>query len=131
MLHCLPLSPRLAITYIHRRGVRVVDYVNMWKERKLDDSLSRVEPALVQTLTLCFKELESRKTNAARLLTLFGFLDHKNLSFDPCSKAESPDPPSWLFAVGNDRRLFDKAIEDLVDLSFIQLNNDGDTVGIS
>ncbi|OQU98130.1 hypothetical protein CLAIMM_03955 [Cladophialophora immunda] len=124
MLHGLPLSLRLAITYIRRRGVRVVDYINMWRERKLDDSLSVVDPALVHTMTLCFEELESRNATASKLLTLFGFLDHKNLSFDLCSKAESPDLPSWLLAVGEDRRLFDEVIEILVDLSFIQPNID-------
>jgi hypothetical protein len=124
MLHGLPLSLRLAITYIRKRGIKVVDYINMWKERKLDDSLSLAEPSLVQTLTLCFEELQLRDANAANLLTLFGFLDHRILSFDLCQNAESPNLPEWLSAVGNDRNQFDKAIEALLDLSFIQLNND-------
>jgi tetratricopeptide (TPR) repeat protein len=96
----------------------------MWKERKLDDTLPLVEPTLVQTLNLCFEELESRDASAGRLLTLFGFLDHRNLSYDLVSKAESLSLPRWLLAMGTDKNAFDGAIEALVDLSFVQLTND-------
>jgi tetratricopeptide (TPR) repeat protein len=124
VLQCLPLCLRLAITYILKRGIRAIDYVHMWKERKLDDTLPLVEPTLVQTLNLCFEELESRDVSAGRLLTLFGFLDHRNLSYDLVSKAESLSLPRWLLAIGTDKKAFDGAIEALVDLSFVQLAND-------
>ncbi|EXJ79228.1 hypothetical protein A1O3_08729 [Capronia epimyces CBS 606.96] len=94
MLLGLPLSLRLAITYI--RGIKVSDYVSMWR------SVSWL--------------------GAAKLLILFGFLDHRNLSFDLCHNVKSANLPAWLLSLGADREQFGRVIEALLDLSFAQLN---------
>ncbi|OAL20937.1 hypothetical protein AYO22_08357 [Fonsecaea multimorphosa] len=123
-LQGLPLSLRLAITFIRKRGIRVTDFLKLWNERKLDDTFTFIEPKLVQTLSLCFDELKARDPNAASLLTVFGFMDHRTLSFDLCSHGASSDLPRWLLDFGQNKDHFDRAIESLLDLSFIQLNND-------
>ncbi|KAK5463020.1 hypothetical protein LTS15_002732 [Exophiala xenobiotica] len=123
-LQGLPLSLRLAITFIRKRGIRVADFLKMWNERTLDDTFTLIEPKLVQTLSLCFDELQARNPNAANLLTLFGFMDHRTLSFDLCLHGSSSELPPWLLDFGQNKNRFDQAIESLLDLSFIQLNND-------
>ena len=127
MLHGLPLSLRLAVTHIRKRGIKVADYIKMWRERELDEAWPLIEPGLVQTLALCIEELQADHEDAANLLTLLGFLDHQSFSFDLCwngRNGDSPDFPEWLSAIGNNKAKFNRAIEVLLNLSFVQLNND-------
>lgn len=112
----LPLALRLAASVISRYRYTVAGYLRTWNCRGAESELLGA-----RSLELTIEELETTDPNAARILTLFGFLPHSDLWYDLCLRAaDSPYYPAWLRELAVQNRQFRDFYPLLADLSFIE-----------
>ncbi|RSL52708.1 hypothetical protein CEP53_007989 [Fusarium sp. AF-6] len=118
MLNCHPLSLRLATSVISSYHLSVRQYVEKWRARQLYHEYP-TNMALVRSLELSFEELEKSNPTAAKLLMLFGYLDHRDLWADLCLNATDDDLPAWLREIGSSR-CFHGYYASMRNLSFVE-----------
>ncbi|KAG2005304.1 hypothetical protein GB937_008847 [Aspergillus fischeri] len=122
LLKGLPLALRLAASVISRYRYTVKDYLEAWRSRGADGEFLDVDETLSRSMELSFEELEMTDPMAAKILTLFGFLHHRDLWYDLCLGASDDKYyPAWLRELAVQKRQFREFYPLLADLSFIEL----------
>ena len=119
MLKGLPLSLRLATSAISHYPQTVAQYVEKWRKRELDEGDLPTDRALLRSFEVSFEELEYANPLATNLLTLFGFLDHRDMWYDLCLNATDSGYPDWLRQIVNQKRFREYYIP-LCNLSFVE-----------
>ncbi|KAK6357621.1 hypothetical protein TWF718_001929 [Orbilia javanica] len=125
LLKGLPLALRLAVSSISRYRYTVAAYVKEWKKQESNGELLGGGESLSQSMELSFKDLETENPTAAKLLTLFSFLDHRDLWYDLCLGARATNDLSlgWLRHLAARQTPFRGFYPILADLSFIELKS--------
>ncbi|KAF3923686.1 hypothetical protein ABW20_dc0101488 [Dactylellina cionopaga] len=123
LLKGLPLALRLAISVISRYRYTVANYVEIWKNHGADSEFFETDEMLSRSLELSFEELETTNPIAAKVLTLFSFLDHRDFWYDLCLSATEDTYSSWLRDLAKQQTPFRTFYPDLADLSFIDLKS--------
>ncbi|RSL87982.1 hypothetical protein CEP52_015349 [Fusarium oligoseptatum] len=123
MLNCHPLSLRLATSVISSYNLSVRQYVEKWRAHQLYHEYP-TNMALLRSLELSFEELEKTNTAAAKLLMLFGYLDHRDLWADLCLNATDDDLPAWLREIGSSK-CFHGYYASMRNLSFVEAKSHG------
>lgn len=118
MLNYHPLSLRLATSVISSYHLSVRQYVEKWRTRQLYDEYP-ANMALLRSFELSFEELEKTNPVAAKLLMLFGYLDHRDLWADLCFNATDDDLPAWLREIGSSK-CFHGCYASMRNLSFVE-----------
>ncbi|PLB54793.1 tetratricopeptide repeat domain protein, partial [Aspergillus steynii IBT 23096] len=121
LLKGLPLALRLAASNISRYRYTVTDCLEAWTYRGTDSGFLGIDETLSRSMELSFKELELADPVAARILTLFSFLHHRDLWYDLCLGATEDTYPAWLHELAAQNRPFRDFYPLLADLSFIEL----------
>ncbi|EPS38213.1 hypothetical protein H072_7964 [Dactylellina haptotyla CBS 200.50] len=121
LLKGLPLALRLAISVVSRYRYKITEYVEIWKNRGADGELLGTDETLFRSMELSLQELEMANPVAAKILTLFSFLDHRDLWYDLCFTAIEDSYPTWLSDLARQRTPFRKFYPILADLAFIEL----------
>ncbi|RTE70507.1 hypothetical protein BHE90_015099 [Fusarium euwallaceae] len=103
------------------RSVR--QYVEKWRAHQLYHEYP-TNMALLRSLELSFEELEKTNTAAAKLLMLFGYLDHRDLWADLCLNATDDDLPAWLREIGSSK-CFHGYYASMRNLSFVEAKSHG------
>ncbi|RSL85524.1 hypothetical protein CEP51_003294 [Fusarium floridanum] len=103
------------------RSVR--QYVEKWRAHQLYHEYP-TNMALIRSLELSFEELEKTNTAAAKLLMLFGYLDHRDLWADLCLNATDDDLPAWLREIGSSK-CFHGYYASMRNLSFVEAKSHG------
>ncbi|CAI6334823.1 unnamed protein product [Periconia digitata] len=124
MLKGLPLALRLATSILSRYPQPVSQYVKRWNSRELEYGNLPAHTTITQALEVSFGELENTNPLAARLLTLFSFLDHRDMWYDLVREAKDSDFPDWCRELAMIER-FRECVILLCDLSFIEAKLDG------
>lgn len=119
MLNFHPLSLRLAGSVISQFYVSVRHYIDEWETRQLDYEHT-ANTTLAQSLELSFEELERTNQAAAKLLLLFGYLDHRDLWADLCQNASDDRFPDWLREIALTKH-FQRYYATMRNLSFIEI----------
>jgi tetratricopeptide (TPR) repeat protein len=118
MLNCHPLSLRLATSVMSYYHLSVRQYVEKWRTRQLYDEYP-TNMALLRSFELSFEELEKTNPVAAKLLMLFGYLDHRDLWADLCLNATDDDLPTWLREIGSSK-CFHGYYASMRNLAFVE-----------
>lgn len=118
MLNCHPLSLRLASSVVSKSRLTVRQYVEKWKGRELSHE-HPTNMTLSRSLELSFGELEQSNDVAAKLLMLFGFLDHRDLWLDLCLNATDDSLPDWLRGITSSTQ-FLSYYTSMRNLSFVE-----------
>lgn len=79
MLKYYPLSLRLAASVMTQFCLSAAQYIEKWRMRQLDGEIIKIDYVLGQSFEMSFKTLRNTEPLAAKLLTLFGFLDHQDM----------------------------------------------------
>ncbi|RMJ16480.1 hypothetical protein CDV36_003911, partial [Fusarium kuroshium] len=103
------------------RSVR--QYVEKWRAHQLYHEYP-TNMALLRSLELSFEELEKTNTAAAKLLMLFGYLDHRDLWADLCLNATDDDLPAWPREIGSSK-CFHGYYASMRNLSFVEAKSHG------
>ncbi|RSL94588.1 hypothetical protein CDV31_014259 [Fusarium ambrosium] len=127
MLNCHPLSLRLATSVISSYNLSVRQYVEKWRAHQLYHEYP-TNMALLRSLELSFEELEKTNTAAAKLLMLFGYLDHRDLWADLCLNATDDDLPAWLREIESSK-CFHGYYASMRNLSFVEAKSHGRNKG--
>ncbi|KAH7233738.1 uncharacterized protein BKA55DRAFT_695246 [Fusarium redolens] len=93
-------------------------YLNKWRKRQLYNE-HPVNRTLYRSFELNFVELEKTDWMAAKLLMLFGYLDHRDLWLDLCVNATDRTFPVWLREVVAAQE-FNHHYASLCNLSFVE-----------
>lgn len=123
LLNGLPLALRLATSVISHYRCTVNEYLETWKRRGQPPRISRTDDILSQSIALSFDELEKTAPIAARILTLFSLLHHRDLWFELCHNADENIYPGWLQGLAGGKAPFMHFRPILADLSFIELRH--------
>lgn len=126
---CHPLSLSLAASAMSQSLMPAAQYVEQWKRRELSYEYLSADEALVRSFEISFAELENSSPLAAKLLMLFGYLDHSDMWLDLCLNAVDDDDgdeflPDWLrqvAAMRNPRQLY----LQMKNLSFVEAKGTG------
>ncbi|KAK2777348.1 hypothetical protein FQN53_002264 [Emmonsiellopsis sp. PD_33] len=122
LLHGFPLALRLAISTISRYyRFTIRDYINSWKSHGYGGESEEVDDLLVRSVEVGFRELEATAPAAVKVLTLFSFLDHRDLWYELCSSATADKYPFWLRKWALQRTKFQNYYPLLADLSFVEV----------
>ncbi|PGH05123.1 hypothetical protein AJ79_06871 [Helicocarpus griseus UAMH5409] len=121
LLKGLPLALRLAISVISRFRYTVAEYIEQWNNHGHHDKLLGNDETLFRSTELGFEELEDTHPTAARILTLFSFLDHRDLWYDLCLSGTEDTYPTGLRELALKKKPFRHYFPALADLSFIEL----------
>lgn len=121
LLKGLPLALGLAASVISRYRCTVGEYLEMWKSRSDAGEILGTDKALYRSMELSFERLENADPIAAKILTLFSFLYHRDLWYDLCHSATTDTYPPWLQALARGKKSFRHYCPLLADLSFIEL----------
>lgn len=119
MLKYHPLSLNLAASVISNCPLTVPDYIEEWEKRQLDDETVTADRALLHSFEVSFEELENASPLSAKLLMLFGFLDHRDMWYDLGLNATDDDYPDWLRQLAA-RKRFQEFYASLRNLSFVE-----------
>ncbi|KAL2671539.1 hypothetical protein Neosp_014129 [[Neocosmospora] mangrovei] len=123
MLNGHALSLRLATSVISYYHLSVSQYVDKWRTRQLYDEYP-TNMALLRSFELSFEELEKTNPTAAKLLMLFGYLDHRDLWADLFLNATDDDLPAWLREIGS-TKCFYGYYASMRNLSFVETKLQG------
>ncbi|KKZ65542.1 hypothetical protein EMCG_08615 [[Emmonsia] crescens] len=126
LLKGLPLALRLAVSIISRYRYSLSDYIEQWKNCSYNNGLLGTGEILFRSMEIGFDELEAASPIAAKILTLFSFLDHKDLWYDLCRNATNDTFPAWLRELAIRKEPFRNYSPALADLSFIELKSSVD-----
>lgn len=123
ILNSHPLSLRLAVSVISHDHLSVKQYIEKWKTRQLYHEQPTNQP-LLQSLELSFDELKKTNWRAAKLLVLFGYLDHRDLWIALCRNAMGENLPEWLRQIGSLKNFHDY-YASMRNLSFVETKPNG------
>lgn len=121
LLKGLPLALCLATSVISRYRCSVREYLEMWKSCSQAGEIMGTDETLYRSMELSFEELEKVDPIAAKILTLFSFLHHRDLWYDLCYNATDDTYPIWLQDLAKEKKSFRHYYPLLADLSFIEL----------
>lgn len=121
LLKGLPLALCLATSVISRYRCSVKEYLEMWKSCSQASEIMRTDETLYRSMELSFEELEKADPIAAKILTLFSFLHHRDLWYDLCYNATDDTYPTWLQDLAKEKKPFRHYYPLLADMSFIEL----------
>jgi tetratricopeptide (TPR) repeat protein len=121
LLKGLPLALCLATSIISRYRYTVREYLELWKSRSDASEILGTDKTLYRSMELSFEELENSDPTAAKILTLFSFLHHRDLWYDLCHNASGEAYPLWLQDLAREKKPFRQYCPLLADLSFIEL----------
>ncbi|KAJ5155417.1 hypothetical protein N7492_008220 [Penicillium capsulatum] len=123
LLHGLPLALRLATSVITQYRCTVDEYIETWRGHGPPYGISGTDDSLSQSMALSFDELEKNEPIAAKILTLFSYLHHRDFWFELCHNGGEDIYPNWLQDIARERVPFMHFCPILADLSFIELRN--------
>lgn len=82
------------MSIISRYRYTVANYLDVWKNRGANSEFLETDETLSRSMELSFEELETTNPVAIKILTLFSFLDHRDLWYDLCLSAVEHTYPS-------------------------------------
>ncbi|GMF69105.1 unnamed protein product [Aspergillus oryzae] len=100
-----------------------IEYLDKWKDHEIDENPTIISKYLFLPIEQSFRELESTDPIAAKVLTLFSYLDYKDLWYELCLIALEETYPTWLCNHARERKSFRSFCPILADLSFIELKH--------
>lgn len=115
---------RLAASVISQDHLSVQEYIAKWRTRQLHREQPASLPLLQSSLELSFDELEKANWKAAKLLMLFGYLDHRDLWIDLCRNCTGETLPEWLRQIGSLKNFHDY-YASMRNLSFVETKPNG------
>lgn len=119
LLKCHPLSLKLAASAIVLYPFSIAEYMQRWKMRQFDES-PPIDKTLLRSFEISFEELDRANPLATKLLTLFAFLDHRDMWYDLCLTAmDDDDYPDWLRQIASQNRFHDYYLP-MRNLSFVE-----------
>ncbi|RAQ46640.1 hypothetical protein AFGD_000007 [Aspergillus flavus] len=116
-----PLTLRLAASILSRHHYTAIEYLDKWKDHEIDENPTIISKYLFLPIEQSFRELESTDPIAAKVLTLFSYLDYKDLWYELCLIALEETYPTWFCNLARERKSFRSFCPILADLSFIEL----------
>ncbi|KAL4935078.1 hypothetical protein BDV06DRAFT_207710 [Aspergillus oleicola] len=121
LLRGVPLALRLATSVLSRYRFQIREYVGLWKSHGDVGEILGPDQTLYRSMELSLEELERVDPIAAKILTLFSFLDHNDLWYELCHNAYGDTFPPWLRDLARNKTPFRSFYPLLADLSFIGL----------
>lgn len=118
-----PLSLRLAASVMSRYRYTAAEYLEEWKIHGVHEKYPNISRPFSLPLEQSFRELESTDLIAAKVLTLFSYLDHRDLWYELCLGTLDETYPSWLRELAREKELFRSFCPILEGLSFIELKH--------
>lgn len=123
LLNCHPLSLKLAASAIMLYPFSISEYISRWKMRRLDESRP-MDKTVLRSFEISFEELDRFNPLATKLLTLFAFLDHRDMWYDLClaatdEDADGDDYPDWLLQIMSEGNFHDYYLP-MRNLSFVE-----------
>ncbi|QRD90215.1 P-loop containing nucleoside triphosphate hydrolase protein [Aspergillus flavus] len=118
-----PLTLRLAASILSSHHYTAIEYLDKWKDHEIDENPTIISKYLFLPIEQSFRELESTDPIAAKVLTLFSYLDYKDLWYELCLIALEETYPTWLCNHARERKSFRSFCPILADLSFIELKH--------
>ena len=79
-----PLTLRLAASILSSHHYTAIEYLDKWKDHEIDENPTIISKYLFLPIEQSFRELESTDPIAAKVLTLFSYLDYKDLWYELC-----------------------------------------------
>lgn len=119
LLKCHPLSLNLAGSAIVLYPFTIAEYIQRWKMRRFDED-SQIGNTMLCSFEISFEELDKANPLATKLLTLFAFLDHRDMWYDLClTSLDDDDSPDWLQQIASQGRFHDYYLP-MRNLSFVE-----------
>ncbi|KAB8279774.1 tetratricopeptide repeat domain protein [Aspergillus minisclerotigenes] len=116
-----PLSLQLATSVISRYRYTTAKYLEKWKNHGKNEQCPGINKPLFLPIEQSFRELESTDPIAVKVLTLFSYLDYRDLWYGLCLSAQEETYPTWLRNLAKEQKSFRSFCPILADLSFIEL----------
>ena len=118
---------------MRKTGTNVSEYIELYdqawarlmKKQHLSTLLEDADRSILTTWTLSFNSLRLQSEDAANLLMLWAFLDHRDLWYELLAPAAIADEvPRWFARCAGDKLEFKECIGILLEYSFIDVKTE-------
>ena len=118
---------------MRKTGTNVSEYIELYdqawarlmKKQHLSTLLEDADRSILTTWTLSFNSLRLQSEDAANLLMLWAFLDHRDLWYELLARAAIADiVPRWFARCAGDKLEFKECIGLLLEYSFIDVKTE-------